>query len=76
MATNSPNQRTCSECGSADIVAGIAVSQTAEVGKIGLSYKSFAVLRGTAPLYADLCRQCGTVTRLYVRDTDKSWIQE
>lgn len=76
MTTNAQKQRTCCECGSTDIVAGIPVTKTAETGGIGLSYKSLAILRGTAQLYADLCRQCGAVARLYVRDKDKPWIQE
>jgi len=76
MATESQKQRTCPECGSTDIVVGIGVSKTAETGNIGLSYKSLAILRSTAPLYADLCRQCGTVVRFFVRDRNKSWITD
>jgi len=76
MATDSQKQRTCSECGSTDIVVGIAVTKTADTGHIGLSYKSLAILRGTAQLYADLCKRCGTVVRFYVRDTDKPWMAD
>ena len=72
MATDSQKQRTCSECGSTDI----AVTKTAETGHIGLSYKALAILRGTEQLYADLCKQCGTVVRFYVRETDKPWMQD
>jgi len=75
MATEPPKLRICAECKSTDFVAGVAVSQSAEAGHIGLSYKAFGFLRGTAKLYADLCRHCGTVARLYVRETDKPWIQ-
>ncbi len=75
MTTDSPKQRTCPECGGSDIVAGVGVSQTATSGKIGLSYKSLMILRGTSPLYADLCRQCGTVVRFFVRETDKPWVE-
>ena len=75
MGTSSEKQHKCSECGSSDIVTGITVTKTAETGSIGLSYKSLGILRGTAQLYADMCRQCGTVVRLYVRETDKSWVQ-
>ena len=76
MATESQKQRICPECGSSDIIAGVGVSQTGETGGIGLCFKTLVVLRGTAPLYADLCRQCGTVVRLFVRETDKPWMKE
>lgn len=76
MTTDSQKQRTCLECGSTDIIVGIAVTKTAETGHIGLSYKALAILRGTEQLYADLCKQCGTVVRFYVRETDKPWIQD
>ena len=76
MATESKKVRACPECGSTDIAEGVGVSKTAESGKIGLSYKSMAILRGTSPLHADLCRQCGTVIRFFVRETDQPWIAE
>ena len=76
MATDSQKQRICSECGSTDIVTGIAVTKTAETGHIGLSYKTLAILRGTEQLYADLCKKCGTVVRFYVREPDKPWMQD
>lgn len=66
---------TCPACGSTNIIAGVAVTKTAEAGSVGLSYRSLAIFRGTAPLYADLCRQCGTVVRLFVRDVNKPWVQ-
>ena len=76
MATDSQKQRTCSECGSTDIVTGIAVTKAAETCHIGLSYKALAILRGTEQLYADLCKQCGTVVRFYVREPDKPWMRD
>lgn len=74
MSHEKNKQRTCTECGSTDIAAGIRVSQTAESGGIGLTYKTLAILHATAPLYADLCRQCGTVARFFVREPNKPWI--
>lgn len=76
MTAEAKNQRTCSECGSTDIVTGIAVSKTAESGHIGLSYRALAILRGTEQLYADLCQHCGTVARLYVRESNQPWIRD
>jgi hypothetical protein len=73
MAIDSQKQRTCSECGGTDIVVGIAVTKTADSGHIGLSYKGWAIFLATEQLYADLCKQCGTVVRFYVRDSHKPW---
>ena len=75
MDPNLEKQRICPECGSTDIVAGIAVSQTADSGELGLSYKSLGFLRASAPIFADLCSGCGTIVRFYVRDTHKPWIK-
>lgn len=76
MSTEQNKQRTCTECGSTDIAAGIRVSKTAETGSIGLTYKTLGILHATAPLYADLCRQCGTVARFFVREPDRPWIAD
>lgn len=75
MTSQPPKLRICAECESADIVTGVPISQTAEAGHIGLSYKALGFLRGSAQLYTDVCRHCGTVARLYVREPDKPWIQ-
>ena len=47
---------------------------TAETGSVGPSYKAGMLLRGTEPLYVDLCQACGTVVRLYVRETGRKWV--
>lgn len=68
----------CPFCGSERIEQGIAWGKTAEVGNIGLQYK-----RGKGPLsptvvaevYSDLCLDCKTIVRSYIKDdTDKNWI--
>jgi hypothetical protein len=66
----------CPHCGSRDIVSGLKFNLNAEVGPLGLSYKAVAFLRGTEQLYAELCRGCGTVTRTYVKNTQRNWIQK
>jgi ribosomal protein S27AE len=66
-------QGTCPHCGSASIVANISVGQTAEVGSIGLNYKTAMILVGTEPFMADLCGECGTVTRLHVQNLTRKW---
>ena len=79
MGTKPPNQRPCPECGSEAIVRGIGIGQTAEAGRIGLSYRSKGILGlpviGTSPLLADVCDNCGVIVRLYVQGVGKPWVQ-
>jgi predicted RNA-binding Zn-ribbon protein involved in translation (DUF1610 family) len=79
MATNIQALSTCPECGSADVVRGVTINQTAETGRIGLSYRKEGILGiplvGTAPLLADVCNSCGVVVRLRVESAGKDWIQ-
>jgi len=64
----------CQSCGSADIVRDVTMSQSVEVGTTGLQYKTGVILRNTEPLLADMCKQCGTVVRLHVKNPDRKWI--
>ena len=68
----------CSHCGGQKIARKLKLGQSAEVGSIGLDYQSSGSflgisVTGTEPLYADLCKSCGTVTRLYVMNADQKW---
>ncbi|MDR3792442.1 MAG: hypothetical protein P4L03_03585 [Terracidiphilus sp.] len=65
--------RPCPRCGSTEIKPGIEINQGIEVGPFGLAFTGFARLRGTERLRADLCLNCGTVTRLFVRNIQKKW---
>ena len=60
------SQEKCPYCGGSKIIANIRISQTAEVGKIGLSFKTAMILVGTEPILADLCSGCGSITRFHV----------
>jgi len=62
----------CVYCGGFDLVRDIHIGLTAEVGSVGLSYKK--LLHGTEPVYADLCKSCGSIVRLHVHKTDRNWI--
>ena len=55
-------------------MAGVEVSMTAESGSVGPSFKTGLILRGTEPFVVDLCPACGTVARLYVKNTDRKWV--
>lgn len=64
----------CPVCGSTDIIRNITLSQAVEVGTTGLEYKTGVIMRATEALLADLCKRCGTVVRLHVRNPDRKWI--
>jgi len=66
----------CPHCGGADLVRAVTLSQSSEAGSVGLQYRTFLVLVGTETLYADLCKACGSIARLYVRQTERNWITE
>jgi hypothetical protein len=66
----------CSHCGGRNIVTGLKLGLTAEVGSVGPAFRAAWILRGNESLYIDLCGDCGTVTRAYVKETDKNWIRE
>ncbi|MFA5189268.1 MAG: hypothetical protein WC740_01000 [Verrucomicrobiia bacterium] len=74
MAIEPTRPKKCPDCGSTDVIAGVKISMTAEVGSIGLSYKANMLLHGTEALCADMCQACGTVIRLYVKNPRRKWI--
>jgi hypothetical protein len=69
--------KACWYCGSEDLTRRVEVSQSREVGRIGLAYLGAGLLGiravGTEPLLATLCNECGTVVRLWVEDTGRDW---
>jgi len=66
----------CPHCGGGNIVGGVRVDQTADAGRIGLAYKTKFVVIGTEPFYADVCDDCGTVARFYVKEKGKNWYKK
>ena len=66
----------CPYCGSEHIKEGIRWGMTAKAGDVGLEYMTgFLGIVGTAPVFSDLCLECGTVLRTYILDdTDKDWV--
>lgn len=63
----------CPHCGGRVFVKGIDIGLTLEYGGVGLSYKDGRFLADTEPLRADLCKACGTVQRLYVKNVKHNW---
>ena len=69
----------CPYCGSGNIEEGVAWGKTAETGNVGLKYrtKSFFGIMGVAQVYSDLCLDCKSIVRSYIKeDTDKAWTHE
>ena len=64
----------CSYCGNTSIVRHIEVTQTADAGRIGLSYHTSFLILGTEKLFADLCDTCGSVIRIAVDTPAKKWV--
>jgi len=55
-------------------VRNITMSQAVETGTVGLEHRKAGVITVTEPLLVDLCRQCGTVLRLHVRNPSRKWV--
>ena len=63
----------CQYCGSEKIETSVAWGKSAETGNVGLKYKS-GFLVGVVQTYSDLCLDCGSIIRSYIKeDTDKKW---
>ena len=65
----------CPFCGSERIETEIAWGKTAETGNVGLKYKAgFMGVIGVAQVYSDLCLDCKSIVRSYIKeDTGKEW---
>lgn len=70
----------CPCCGSPRIEFGVAWGKSSESGNVGLKYSTgsgFFSLMGVAQVYSDLCLDCKTVLRTYIKeDTAKNWSHE
>jgi transcription elongation factor Elf1 len=73
-ANTLPKTDRCPECGGADIVKCVGISKMTEAGSIGLGYNTEYFVKSSEPLVVDLCQDCGTVVRLYVKKTGKRWL--
>ena len=64
----------CPHCSSTNIKEGVSIGKTGDSGSIGPQYR-FGIVVGTAPMFCDLCLDCGEITRMYVKEKnlDKKW---
>ena len=66
----------CPFCESENIEIGIAWGKAAETGNVGLKH-TMGILAGVTQVYSDLCLNCGSLVRSYIKDrTDKKWIKK
>ena len=63
----------CTHCGGTNIESGLQMNQFVEIGPFGLVFKRAGIFQTTEPLRADLCRGCGSVTRLWVSEPNRNW---
>lgn len=67
----------CPYCESERIEEGIAWGKSAEAGNVGLKYnlgKGMFSVSGVVQVYSDLCLDCKSILRTYIKeDTDKNW---
>lgn len=63
----------CRHCGSQNITTGISIGELAEAGWIGAQYKK-GFLVGTEPFICDICKNCGEVNRIYVRNPNHDFL--
>lgn len=66
----------CQHCGSARIEKGIRSNISNEASHYGLAYQGKFKLWFTEPFLFDICSDCGTVHRMYVKNTEHKWINE
>lgn len=64
----------CSYCGSENIVEGVSWVQSMEgTREVGLRHQGRFFL-GVSQVYSDLCLDCGTIVRSYVKELDKNYV--
>ncbi|MBQ7060807.1 MAG: hypothetical protein IJM85_03390 [Clostridia bacterium] len=67
----------CPYCGSEHIEEGIAWGKTIDTGCVGLKYTRGTLWMGIAQAYSDLCLDCKSIIRTYIKESvDKDWSHE
>ena len=57
------------------MIESIEISASGETAHVGLRYSFLRILSRPSWLYADLCQDCGTIARFFVKETNKPWIR-
>lgn len=62
----------CPYCGSKNIKKELAVGTSIQNSSLGIKYKPFLTTY-YEDIYVDLCIDCGSITRFYIKNTDRPW---
>ncbi len=73
MEGTSGGTRKCSHCGGTNITGNVSVGLTAEADSVGLKYRTGFLVIGTEAFFADVCDDCGTIARIFVKTTGRKW---
>jgi len=78
MAETPNRPKTCFNCGSEDIAAGVKVKlQNVGEGELVYTVKiPLVLMTRSEPIMAEVCGKCGTITRLYVQNASRNWKKE
>lgn len=63
----------CIYCNSTNLQRDLRIGLQAEVGTIGLEYTTKFIFGGVEPVYAELCKDCGSITRFYLKNIERNW---
>lgn len=64
----------CKYCGSTKLIRDLHVSKSKDTALLGIPYKK-SVFLDTEPFRIELCEECGSVNRIYVKNTDRKWVK-
>ncbi len=67
----------CQYCGCQDIEQGIVGTGNDNASNFALTYRRGGIFVGLTTVYFDLCKNCGAITKMYIKEsTDKNWYKE
>lgn len=70
-------KKICQNCKSDNIETGVSIGLSAETGSIGPKYSANFLMLGVAPMYCDICKNCGEITRFFIKEkTDRKWVKK
>ncbi|MCX7708332.1 MAG: hypothetical protein N2484_00620 [Clostridia bacterium] len=65
----------CKHCGGDKLIKDLHVKRSNEIGFYGIPYTK-SIFVGTEPFRIELCQECGTINRLYVKDMNRNWVKD
>lgn len=56
----------CIYCGSESIIEDVIITEGGDYKEVGPTYKDGLIFRFSIQMYADICKDCGSITRFHV----------